>query len=550
MSLGVFQNLNATDYFRQGKFTAVVAADISYPMPSFSGEFRAGTMFLNRLGIWQSNMTDGGGSRTGVKRWDPLLVDNTSAAVGRFFVPQWFHQGAYVPLTGEQRIFGNASWGTTFGWDVIDYNDPTNVIITDAFPNVATRGSSAASGVATTDVGWFEHPSISGSSEWIFFEGWDWDSSGNTLGTALITQATVRVVAGAGVSQAERPIGVTALVNLATGKATPLAGLPSLYQTNPDNDFQAGSLFGEAILFFDAIQFLPDSDSSRSAPKGQIFLSTNNGLNHYAIWVEWNPTGVSGTPLRTHLRNRLTTRFIIATTADTGTYPGIDSNIVAGTSSLNRLKVNPNNGRPMMHMGALSFNVVSYNADLYRQNMLEATPQAVVSQVTRPSARQQPATNRIVIVGTEAVGDLGERIGSVPVTWDLKRITTRGETLATTPTLGETVTVDQFPIDRNRSFPFDVFKDGTPMVEDDLVNGYTVNEALGQITFGSAEPVGGSVYTADYGHPTVPVAPPFGQLLVPEAVTDGNGEAFTRVRYLDEPLNAGFSDELTVTDDP
>jgi hypothetical protein len=114
---------------------------------------------------------------------------------------------------------------------------------------------------------------------------------------------------------------------------------------------------------------------------------------------------------------------------------------------------------------------------------------------------------------------------------------------ATPPT--DPYTVDNVPIDRNSNFPFDVLKDGVPLTE---TTHYTVDEALGQISWAGSEdpPSGSSIYSIDYAHPTVEQSPPFGQLLVATAITDENGEAFTRVRYLDEDLNEGFVDQLTV----
>ena len=543
MSLGVFQNNNLTDYIRGGKFAAAIDADTTWLSTSFSGESRNGLVWLDRIGLWQLNYK-AAGSRDGVVRIDPLLIDNTSAAIVRVADPNalFVHMGAYVPSTGEGRLFGVSGNGSPGNpWQVVDYNDITNILNTNVFPNVTQRTNQVA-GFISTDDGYYD---TIDQTEWLFFEGWDHDGSGNTVGTALILQASVRA---GGVTYTNVP----ALVNLDTGFATPLAGMPTLYQTTPANDFQSGELFGLSAATFDALQFLPDDDSTRSAPKGQVFMSgfqSSAGLGtHLMKTVEWNPTAKAGTPVRIHLKERLVTRFIVDLQASTASFPGATSNEIPSTAGgANRMKVNRQTGRPTL-VGSTEqgSNVGPFNSQVFHSVLLEATPEAIASAVTKPAPRQSVTTNRVVIVGTEAIGDLGERVASQDVAWTLRRVTTRAEVLATTPVLGETVTVANVPIDRNSNFPFAVKKDGVAMTEGAGGTEYTVNEALGQITFGAAEPVGGSVYTIDYAHPTVPVLPPFGQLLVATAVTDENGEAFTRVRYADEPLNAGFVDQLDV----
>jgi hypothetical protein len=538
VSLGVFQNSDITDYMRGGKFaTGETGGAATWLSNADQGDTRNGQMWLDRLGLIQSNF----GGLANYARIDPLGIDNSSDAIKRLpALGLHLHIGAFVPSTGEQRLFGVTAQGSPGNpWQLVDYNDPTNILDTNIFPNVTQRTNTVA-GFTSGDVGWYD---TGDDTEWLFFEGWDHDSSGNAAGTALITNSTIRD-ATALYTQ------ITGLVNLTTGFATPLLEMPSLYKTLPDNDGQAGELFGESVLQFKSIQFVADDDSRANAPKGQIFLSAyfSTSGRHYGIWIEWNPSGATGSPLRSHLSERLVSRFTVSLEASNASFPGKSSNEVPSTASGSAaMKINRQTGRPFIVYSEEAGSAADFFTNfVFHSTIMEATQEAVTDQVTKPSERQAITTNRIIIIGSEAVGDLGERVAGQDVAWSLARISTRGEVMnipATPPT--DPYTVDNVPIDRNSNFPFDVLKDGVPLTE---TTHYTVDEALGQISWAGSEdpPSGSSIYSIDYAHPTVEQSPPFGQLLVATAITDENGEAFTRVRYLDEDLNEGFVDQLTV----
>jgi hypothetical protein len=527
MSLGVFQNNNATSYFNDslGKFAAAVDADCAWLDTSWIGS-RNSTVWLDRIGLWQTNYTPVG-TREGIIRIDPLLIDNTSAGIKKVATSLWFHMGAFTPLAGTQNIYAVATTGN-LPWQQVDYNDVTTVLDTDVWANVGSqepRGTGPGVGVT----GYYDTNS---NTEWIFFEDW---------GYALVLNTDVQIDAGL---QAQ----VSALINLSTGFATPIQ-MPSLYKTAPANDYQSGELFGESLVTFDSLQWLPDDDSTAGAPKGQIFMAAYSGLPdtyHFGKWVEWNPTGALGSPIRTHLRERFISRFQVDPEAVQSSFPGKLSNeIPSSAQAVNRLKINRQTGRPTLLSTLTGGGVASYNGDVYHTAILELTPQAVTSEMTNPAPRQQVTTNRVVIIGSQAVGDLGENVAGQNVTWALQRLATRGEVLPTTPTPGETVAADFSPFDRNSNFPFDVYEDGVPLTE---TTHYTVNEALGQITFVAPKPLGsGEVYTIDYAHPTSPQSPAFGTLLTAESITDEDGEAFTRVEWPDEDDDAGFVDKITVT---
>jgi hypothetical protein len=542
VSLGVFQNFDITAYMRGGKFATGETGGQPTWLLGRAGATRNSLKWLDRLGLWQADYVEVG-VRAGIARIDPLGIDSSSAAIKRIALGnnQFFHLGAYVPSSGAQNMYSIDDIGFPGDpFNLVDYNQPDNITTPNVFPNVSAESNTVA-GFGSGDVGWYDTNS---DTDWLFFEGWDHDSSGNTVGTALITNSACRDATALYTE-------ISALVNLTTGFATPLLGLPSLYKTSPDNAGQSGSLFGEARVEFDSLQFLPDDDSRANAPKGQLLLSssvTSSGdSNNYLRFVEWNPEALAGTPTRVHLRERLVTRATFDLEASNASFPGLLSNEVPSTASgVGRIKVNRQTGRPCViyteegGSGAEFFTTWNFHSTIMEMSLAPVT-----AEMTKPSPRQNVETNRIVIVGSEAVGDLGERVAGQDVDWTLERQSTAAEVMNTPPTPpAGPYTVAHVPIDRNSNFPFEIRKDGVPLVE---TTDYTVNEALGQITWAGGEPFGASAYVIDYAHPTNPATPPFGQLLVSASVTDEDGEAFTRVKYSDTPADEGHLDTLTVT---
>jgi hypothetical protein len=538
VSLGVFQNSDITEYMRGGKYATGQTGGEPTWLQGKAGSTRNSLLWLDRLGLWQADFVETG-IRAGTCRIDPLGIDNTSAAIKRLAhgADFFFHIGAYVPSTGEQNLFSVEDIGFPGDpFNLVDYNQPDTILTPNVFPNVSTRSNTVA-GFGSGDIGWYD---TNDDTEWLFFEGWDHDGSGNTVGTALITNTECRDATALYTE-------ITCLVNLQTGFATPFLALPSLYKTSPDNAGQSGELFGEARVEMDALQFLPDDDSLASAPKGQLLLSSSASENHFIRMIEWNPETLTGTPIRTHMQERLITRMTFDLEASNASFPGLLSNEVPSTSSgVGRIKINRQTGRPSVIYSEEAGSAADYFTNfVYHTTIMEMTIAAVTAEMTKPSARQDVVTNRIVIVGSEAVGDLGERVGGQDVTWSLSRLSTQNETLPTTGTPGETVVVDFFPIDRNSNFPFAIYEDGSELVDP---THYTVTESTGSIHFVGPKPLGGGeVYTIDYTHPSSLQTPAFGQLLVTTAITDENGEAFTRVKYADTPTDEGFVDQLTVT---
>lgn len=562
MSLGVQQNLNATKYMREdlgtdgNVFNAAPPVTSALQMSLFRSVTtpnRPSLMFLDRLGLWQKRLGTGSGD-FGWGRIDPLLVDNTSSAVKRIstLTFQGQAQSAFNPSDpSSQRLFGFNSINDDV-WTEFDYVvDPTNPFTDPPFPNVGPGGPSAASGIGITDPGAYTL-SDNRSSNWVIFPGWKNGDPSNVLGTALVAGATVRD------ALAVSNVHVPALVNLDTGFATALEGFPSTFQTSPANKFQSGPLFDQPITFFESLQFLADPDSTAAQPKGQIFMSAHisSEPEHFAMWREWNPENVASQSFpRTHLFTRVVTRFDVVITGDTLTVPDVDSNILAGippttTIELNRLIVNPLNGRPTLLSGVNIPSVGVYTGDPYINGILEATPVPVFDQYSNPRARQQVTTNRVVVIGSDALGDLGEKIEGRDVEWELESISTQNETVDTTLlSPGDpAVALANIPVDRNNNFPFELTKGGVPMLE---TTEFTFVESTGIITFVSPEPTETDdfTYKMSYGHPASPDAgTTFGTLLSNFGVTDSRGEVVTRVQYPDDDSLAGFSDQITIKD--
>jgi hypothetical protein len=162
--------------------------------------------------------------------------------------------------------------------------------------------------------------------------------------------------------------------------------------------------------------------------------------------------------------------------------------------------------------------------------------------ISTPTPIGSIETNRRVPMQVQVTGTLGEQIANAPVVFSLARISSVNEILAVTPTPGETVAVAQPPIDRLALvFDFEVLEGGVPLTE---TTHYTVNEALGEITFVAPKPEVGMVYTATYAHPAAPATPPHGTLVDSAVTTDIDGFAQARVLYPDDADLIGQVDQL------
>ncbi len=477
----------------------------------------------------QSDERNGGASA----RVDANLIDTTSAQVGEFNSPitnspnGTFFVGDFDVAAGTQMILDTLGANQPFG--ELDPNNPEILLDGDRFPNIDTAGNNT--GASTTDEGWCG-AILSGDLNFVFFEGID---------RAIVTNGRVRQN---GANQSR----VIAEVTLSTGLATSM--LPGRYAA-ASGEFNRGAIFGETDVTLRSIQFLPDDDSTHARPKGQLLFGANalpagGGLADrvYVRINDYNPTdkvAASGTPNRIHLRETLLSRVEFQVNTVPVGFPLVPTDACAAqTSSFNPdLAFTTRGSKRLQLIQSDGWNVTG--ATTATHYSLAADPFAI----TTPSDKGLAQTNRTVSYQTQVVGSLGEEIANAAVTWSLTRISSVGEVLPTTGSGGETVEVENFPIDRTQLvYDFDVLKDGVPMTEGAGADEYTVNEATGEITFGASEPTVGPVYTINYAHPAAPATPSHGTLVDVLTFTNVGGAAETRVAYPDDATLVAQIDEL------
>jgi hypothetical protein len=466
-------------------------------------------------------------------RIDPNYVNNTASNVGLFLSPisdqpniPW-HVGDFYPAANTQRLFQSPGAGV---FQEIDINDPTVSIDADPYPNIE-RGQSQ--GISAPNEGhWVVLNSTGG---FVFFPEID---------SAIVCSTRCYI------ADSDLRDNIITLVTLSSGFGIPL-GVPSRYAAG-ENEFNRPPAFGETVIEFTGIQFIPDSDSTHAQPKGELLFSargivdTGNFLHCYIKLVDFNPSSVEGLPNRVHLRETLFSRINVE----------IDV-IPSGGPPLSPLNGLPPPGASSLTQPNIFFSSFGQKrlqiiatdgviaGDDGHTNAAQFALAAGAAGISTPSQKGDPTTNQRVTVQSEVTGDLGERIANATVTWLNERLSTKGEVLATTPTPGETVTVANDPIDRGIEFPFAVKEDGVPLEE---TTHYTVDEALGQITFVSPKPLGaGEVYTCDYAHTAAPATPPHGTVLDTQTVTDINGITQARITYPDDDTLDGQIDQITAS---
>lgn len=567
MSLSVFQNRPAGLYMRTafGLASGDVAKAFSI-QNSVTGLHQTAT-YCDKIQVWRSwYNVHGAASAPGHIDWDPFLSDTSSSKIQYHPTPTtggnyFLHVSAYVPATGAQEMF-LIDETSNQPFRLVQYSSPEIIDVADPFPEI--RGDNPPNlpySLSTNDGYW---NNVGNRSSPIMFLGWPGPpeiSAGNDVGTMWWPSCTVR---WDGVTY----VATSIYVNMKTGEGIPVGvvtgGQPdhmiALYKTTPSHQFQGNKLFNQIGIEFHQNQWIPDDDSSALKPKGQIFTSVQVRTSPpvpalqagtFTIrFTDFNPEGGVGTPIRTHMRERVLTQcqWVASQSA-----PG-DPNWASETNQQNTQTFSnipslfycPLTGRPTILGGAGFGDADDFDTAPFYSQLTEYAPVPSIDQLTAPEPRQGMSTNRITVVGVEAVGDIGEPVAGVSIDWTLEAVSTRDEVLTIVGPSGsnETVQLANAPIDHaNLSYKFELRKDVTTILEEGV--DFTVDDALGQITFLAAEPFTGSIYNIDYTHPNVPVSPAFGSLLVKQSLTNTAGEATTRVRQPDTPANAGFLDRIT-----
>ncbi len=472
-----------------------------------------------------------------VGRMDPQLIDNSSSSVGVFTSPisqtqgNPFFLGDYEPATTSQRMFQVIGPGGVF--QELNINDPSLLVDADPFPNIDRLGPDL---ITPSTNGFWTQPSGTGHN-FVFFPEIDQAISCSTrffVGTTAKSNSVVDINTDTGFGQS--------------------AGIVGRYATG-EHEFNRPAIFGETSIVFRGIQFLPDPESTHNQPLGEMFLWSSatadpldsGRLRLYVQFVDWNPFNRTGTtPNRIHQRQTLLSRVTMElNSVPTGNPP----TPLDGTPALN-VAAMQNNDAFFTTFGSRRIQI-THSDPIANANTVavQASKAAVAAFISPPAPKSEPLTDRLISYQSEVTGDLGELSSNAAVTWSLVRLSTEAEVLATTPTPGETVTVANVPIDRTTHFPagFDVFEDGVALVEGGG-NDYTVNEALGQITFISPKPLsGGEVYTATYSHPATSATPSHGTLVDSVVFSDLNGFAIGQIVYPNDPTLEGHLDFLQAT---
>lgn len=501
-------------------------------------------------------VADAGVSGNGVVRFDPLVLDNSTAGC-QFVVPSvaWnlMNKGEWDKASNVQRLYVTDGIGGNEPFQ--QYDIVTGAIInSDQWPNVGV--GTTQSGVASTTDGYYTGAAGVAATygNWIFFE---------SLNVGLHTHGRIRHN-GADVDYALMEVDLT------TGLATLVEGIPTRYTVS--NTPEQAPLFAGDAFDFTEIQFAPDSDSVPSAPKGRLILfSRDTGLAApadteyvYLAVYDWNPTGVSGgDPSRVHKRQRTLSRCIVLDGGTSLANGGLGDASGQGTD-------NYTGSPPVYHPPT---NTVRFYSRLdspsrpYSPGEEETITMAVYSltpdifEVTKPTELGEPKTNGRTDFGSTVLGDLNELIAGEPCTFTLQRVSTNEEAVGTgTGSLGATAgefSLVNAPID----LVFDV-KHVTGSISGAwtprAVGGNTgsgneveVNLTNGDLQFFVAgvatDLASGDVITSDYNHFSTPVSPSHTTLLSSTSRSDENGQVFTEVRIPDDDTLDEHWDYLTVT---
>jgi hypothetical protein len=336
-------------------------------------------------------------------------------------------------------------------------------------------------------------------------------------------------------------------VKLSDGRATvfglddgvgALAGkhVPVRYSSTP-NAFQGTQLFGDTVNLF-YLQFVPDDDSTPTAPKGFLVFSQDSAIGStperiYTKFVEFNPLGIVGVPNRVHKREILLSRFELSESQSPPNATGL-YHIFGGEP----IFYHPPSRTLRMFYVRSTASVASARTQGAVQGLtIASTP--TLSQVLPPTALSTPETLKTVRFATEALGSLGEKVGAANLTWTLERVSTFGESIS--KTFPGTAQLVNFPVDIATLV---VVENGTTT----LVEGvdYSMNFGTGLLTW-ILDHSGATTMVASYEHRQDPATPPHGTLLISTSQSDVNGQAVTEVRYPDNANLVGELDKLTAT---
>lgn len=535
MGLGVTRNTDMDAYLDGAAFTANIG--ITSPL----GGRRAGYCYIDKLSRFLCPYKNpSSNSADGFAFFDPALVDNASGGVvgntpyNTIGNRSNFCVGAYDPQADDQKLYRwpNSITGSE-NWIEVSLTAPDLDVTANPFPNAGTENPLGTGPTDPGDVGYYDDGAY--DAQWLFFPEW---------GKAFTFMETVRISASA------TRTNVPVLIDLATGVAEWVEGIIGYHETTP-TEGQGGPLFGSQPVSFKYPQFVPDSQSTGAAPKGRLIITSDfvlapqSARPGFVKVYDWNPFGVSGTPIRQHLRLRLVSRMTMdllnGFVADTIGVP-------ASSIGTSHVLFDPRANELVWPATRLTMAATRSAGETC---FLRYSIVPVVDSITPPVERFPITTNRIVELRAEARGDLNERIGGIPVTWSASKVSTQGEAFSGLVGTGQTyqlanATAGAGGISRGPLYPLEVRETApSPGV---LVEGvdWSIVDATGIVTI--ITDATGRSFEADYTHLANPVQPAHGTVLTASSSTDEDGRAATRISYPDDDDLVGHIDQYSCTD--
>ena len=484
----------------------------------------------------------GPGSNRGTFSLDPLFQDES--AQGSYFVQcpvtpgqddrRHIALGQYNPSTGQQRLYAAPSARNTIHpWE--ELNPATLAGI--AFPIYPGLEAGAVVGIAPGNDGYWTVVSGPGTSH-IFFEGMTTGGHDNVPAGSYpdgLVLSYINVSQFEGGTDGSNSIG---WVDIATTAFVGWLNIPGSTSATAGNNTEPlidGRSFGWAPIYY-----MHDDDATFAAPKGQLMLQSlttiDDGTNvvSYIRTVDFNPFGISGSPMRTHLRERSLTKLLQPYAPYA---PGFPSNTAANMYHWFAWR-RQSNLIITVNGDAVQINGLIQPTELHSISYLH---RAAVTTVVAPNQLRPVVTNDVVTFEATARGDLGEFIAGVDTDFTLENITSESESL--TKAFPGGFQLENFPLDEGLLVIIET-TGGTPTLLVETTD-WTMDYATGAGTW-VTDQSGSDIVEASYQHVDSPGSSPHGQLLNTTGTTDENGQAFARVRYEDGFLVV-TGDRLTAT---
>lgn len=452
-------------------------------------------------------------------RFDPAFVNNQAGSVilavpgGGLQITGWA-VGEWNKSAGTQKLC-STGWQSKFA----DIN-PATMTWAGTFSYGTEIGYAGQLNSHAPDTDGYFAAGTWGLGQCIFFE---------SMGYGLYCYGRPYLTANGGYHG-----NVMFTASLSTGDAIETIAIPVCYKNSP-TAWEMPRFMGDEI-HFTGMQFVPDDDSTPTAPKGYLLLheSRQTPKTMYVKCVDWNPTGApsgTGIPTRTHCQQRWLSLLSPSDAGMPNGLPWVNNHPVL---------VHATTGKMYMYSSLDNYTAAAQHTLDDHAAICEFGTSPTPAILTPPAFTGRTETNRTIEAIVHVAGDLGEPIGGRSVAFSAKQISQRGELLDNNG-VGGVVYVDHPPIDEAGTTK--VYEDGTELTTNWSVTDY----ATGEITFTSPKQLPGSTYTADYRHAQNPQPGSRVNVLTPAALTDDAGSARCRVKIADDDDLVGEWDQITAS---